>query len=290
MELFSHRKGIEPLIGAVQIDSVDSSLRNGLWSGLCLFYWDRVGKTSFMRDVTYHYPKDITMLINQIWLNHFKKPIDELSSDWAHTRLIIKKYFYNCEWYHVYNFIEFVVNICPDEDANESFINFCNNILERDNSAYRFVDTKISQITSEEEIAEIEEAITSTEPLAPVNSHLKSSLSLLSDRTSPDYRNSIKESISAVESLCKLITGDTKATLGPCLKAIEKKVELHGALKSAFSSIYGYTSDAGGIRHALLEEENLDFEDAKFMLVSCSAFINYLIVKASKTGIDLTGK
>jgi len=62
---------------------------------------------------------------------------------------------------------------------------------------------------------------------------------------------------------------------------------MHSALKSAFSSLYGYTSDADGIRHALLNEPNLYFEDAKFMLVSCSTFINYLIIKASKAGIKI---
>lgn len=49
--------------------------------------------------------------------------------------------------------------------------------------------------------------------------------------------------------------------------------------------MYGYTSDEDGIRHSLLEESTLKFMDAKFMLVSCSAFINFLIDKASEAGI-----
>jgi hypothetical protein len=46
--------------------------------------------------------------------------------------------------------------------------------------------------------------------------------------------------------------------------------------------MYGYTSDADGIRHALLDQPSLSFEDAKFMLVSCSAFANYLVAKDAK--------
>lgn len=77
-----------------------------------------------------------------------------------------------------------------------------------------------------------------------------------------------------------IITGDTFATLGKALSEVEKKHSLHGALKTAFSAIYGYTSDSSGIRHALLETDTaVGFEDAKFMLVSCSAFINYLKYK-----------
>ena len=71
------------------------------------------------------------------------------------------------------------------------------------------------------------------------------------------------------------------------MKVLTDKIELHTALQQAFKKLYGYTSDADGIRHALLEEASLDFEDAKFMLVACSAFVNYLKIKASKVGIQL---
>lgn len=83
-----------------------------------------------------------------------------------------------------------------------------------------------------------------------------------------------------MEAACNLITG-SKATLGQALKALEGKTEIHPAFKNALSSLYGYTSDASGIRHALIEEENVDFADAKFMLVSCAAFVNYLKSKSS---------
>ena len=108
---------------------------------------------------------------------------------------------------------------------------------------------------------------------------------MLTDRKSPDYRNSIKESISAVESISKIISGDTKADLTKALKLIEDKVYIHPALKMGFTKIYGYTSDEGGIRHAILEEKDISFADAKYMLVSCSAFISYLIEKANKVRI-----
>ena len=104
-------------------------------------------------------------------------------------------------------------------------------------------------------------------------------MKLLSDRQSPDYRNSIKESISAVESICKIVTNDEKATLGKALKIIEDKLGLHPALKASLSQLYGYASDSDGIHHAMLQESNLSYIDAKFMLVACTNFINYLIKK-----------
>ena len=134
------------------------------------------------------------------------------------------------------------------------------------------------EITSNEEIQSIECAIAEATPYGGVKEHLKRALEHHSDKQNPDYRNSIKESISAVESLAKQVSGNEKATLGAILKKLEKEEKMHPALKSAFSNLYGYTNDADGIRHALLNEEgSLTKTDAKFMLVCCSAFINYVI-------------
>ncbi|VBB09334.1 Hypothetical protein LUCI_4624 [Lucifera butyrica] len=165
-----------------------------------------------------------------------------------------------------------------DDDNSQNFIKLCNNILEKEMSGYRFVNRVITSITSKEEIDSIEQAIKNSDRLNGASTHFNSALQLLSDRKNPDYRNSIKESISAIESTCMVITGDSNATLGKALKTIESSLEkeLHPALRGAFEKLYGYTSDAEGIRHGLMEEPNLKFEDAKFMLVVCSGFVNYL--------------
>ena len=61
------------------------------------------------------------------------------------------------------------------------------------------------------------------------------------------------------------------------------KQPLHPALAGAFQKLYGYTSDADGIRHALMEESNLDLADASLMLVACSGFVSYLLAKNAGT-------
>lgn len=134
-------------------------------------------------------------------------------------------------------------------------------------------------ITSEEEIELIESALTNQEIYSPVKTHLKAAVHHLSNFENPDYRNSIKESISAVESYCSIITGVKKSSLDTGLAYLEKNHNLSPSLKSAFLKLYGYASGNNGIRHALLEEPNINQEDANYMLVICSAFINYLTAK-----------
>ena len=187
----------------------------------------------------------------------------------------MRNYFFEAQWYEIYDFIEFVATHGPKTQKTK-FTSACNYFLESENSAYRFLNGKIVEISSSNELQEIQNAIEKSTPYYGVKQHLSSTISKLSDRENPDYRNTIKESISAVESLCKTVSGKEKATLGEALIALEKGGKIHSALKSAFKALYGYTNDADGIRHALIEERSLTSADARFMLISCSAFVNYV--------------
>jgi hypothetical protein len=277
--LFSQREGIKPAKSVIQMNDMDIDLRNCLWNAVTLCYWDDMG-VDF--DYSVH-----EIFVKNIWVYHFKKPLDTLPNVWSQILKAIKKQYDDYKWYEVYDFIEYVVNNCFSKSKNKKFVELCNSFLEHELSAYRFVGGEITQITSQEEISEIEEALNISKPFKAVSIHIKRALALFSDKKSPDYRNSIKESISAVEAICKLIVKKERPDLGQALKILENEIGLHPALKRAFNNLYGYTSDAKGIRHALLEEAELYPEDAKFMLISCSAFVNYLVSKISKTEIKI---
>jgi AbiJ N-terminal domain 4 len=275
---FSQRIGKIPIKTVLQVESIDDDLRNRLWNVILEDFFDKLYDSSSYGEET-----EKGKVCKLIWKEFYKKPIDQISQYQNTGRVYtagfveyVRKWFYKSEWYDIYDFVEFLA-IIDSSVKRVGFTTECNSALEREVAGYRLVNDKVVQITSEEEVQEIEEATLATEKWKSVHLHLKTALDMLADRKTPDYRNSIKESISAVEALCIIITGDTSATLGKALSEIEKKHSLHGALKTAFSAIYGYTSDSGGIRHALIETDiKVEFEEAKFMLVSCSAFINYL--------------
>lgn len=272
---FSQRIGKTSIRDSLQIDDIDKILKNRLWNTI---------QQDFLRKLT---DDNSIQIYKFIWTEFFTNPIDEFPSGLYGNYIpqnndYLKEWFYSTEWYNIYNFIEFIAFFDSQIDYTK-FIENCNNSLEREAAGFRIVDKKIVQITSEDEIKEIESALKISTRWDPVNKHLETALKFLADRKTPDYRNSIKESISAIESFCKIITGDNKATLGKALKQIEQKWEIHKSLKNAFSALYGYTSDESGIRHSLLENgQEITFEDAKFIMVSCSAFINYLKIKIDK--------
>lgn len=94
--------------------------------------------------------------------------------------------------YEVYDFLEFVASNYERYQFKDKFIASCNQALEKEISAYRFVDGLISRITEQQEVDEIERSLETA--LGPVRTHLHRALELLSSRETPDYRNSIKES------------------------------------------------------------------------------------------------
>jgi len=267
MPKFSERYGYTPIERAFQRERMDETLRIGLWNVLSLSMWHH-WELPF-------YNSRINAIAKRAWLHYFKRDIDRLPefrySLGGSAYSIFKDHFFKGEWFEAYNFLEFLLQ---DRDTflDETFVEWLNQVLETENAAYRVISNEIVEITDTNEIKAIEEAL--DHPDAPIREHIKSALTMLSDRETRDYRNSIKESISAVEAACRIVSGSSKATLGEALNRIPN---LHPALKESLKKLYGYASDAPGIRHSLLDESNLiTYADAKFMLVWCSALVSYL--------------
>lgn len=274
MNKFSDRIGVTKPRAIIQLNLVEEESKNLLWNLLDKHYWDK-GMAARVCDA----PRDLQEFYKHIWNSFFKYSYDTMPFFRTELITIFRRYFFHKDWYNLYNFIEFVAG-CDTSIFNRwQFITECNKVMAQELLGYRFIDSELVPITNEEELESIENLLQITDQFNPVKVHISTSIKLLSDRQNPDYRNSIKESISAVEALCCIVAKKPKASLIEAIRQMEGTVSIHPALKSAFSSLYGYTSDAGGIRHKLLEDDNLQQEDAIYMLVSCSAFINYLIKK-----------
>jgi len=269
---FSQRKGITPILNEIQINSINDSLRAQLWNVIYIQLFDVNDSESVIFKSGW---ETIITLGQGLYIRYFKKPIDKLSRNSDQVIKEIREYFFSCQWYEVYDFIEELLLMFKETPLYDKFENKINIFLEREFSGFRFIDGICTDIISETEISEIKDAL-EDDKFRAVQEHITRAIELLYNREKPDYRNSIKESISAVESIAKEISSNPKAKLGEALNVIEREKKLHPALKEAFSKLYGYTNDADGIRHALMEESTLTAADAKFFLVSCSAFINYL--------------
>lgn len=276
---FSQRIGKKDIRKALQTDDIDKVLENRLWNNILNDFINEIDDYA-----TSYQESRRSNVFKYIWENFYELKADEIpsySDGGVYTQgmtTYIKKWFLKAEWFEKYDLIEFLSDLA--ETLRLNFSTKVNYTLKKELAGYTIIQNKIVQITSEQEVSAIEDALKNSSKYKSVETHLSRALELLSNRENPDYRNSVKESISAVEAYCSILTNDSKATLGKALNQIEKTHKIHTALKSSFSALYGYASDSGGIRHSLLENDiNIKLEDAKFMLISCSAFINYLKAK-----------
>ena len=270
---FSQRRGLKPIRETIQVDSIDDDLRTALWNAV-LKIWNALQKGQY-----YDLEGDMRAYCSSVWADHFKLTLDAIPKVRKDAVEIIRKYYMAAKWYEVYDFIEFTANYFYKEDF-EAVYSYFNGVLESELAGYRFVNGELTDITDKQELAMLEEAIDNS-TFSGVSTHLATALSLYSDRDNPDYRNSIKESISAVESMARIVTGQHKATLGQALKTLKKNGTVHPALITGFESLYGYTSDEDGIRHSMQAEPDLTASDAKYFLLSCTSFVNYLKSKMS---------
>lgn len=270
---FSERYGYKQIRESLQIDSVDDGLRNRLWNAFKHFYIDSISIDA------------IGMIRDKNNYNFFKKLYDEFFKTYEipkrRQRDLLQNLFEkfsSLKWYEIYDFIEFVCSIHFKANINEDFRKKINKVLEEEMSGYRFIDEYIAPIIDEVEILEVEQAINCQ--YEGVKKHLSNALEHLSDRVNPDFINSIKESISSVESILNILA---KTTNNPLNKAIQQlPFEIDKNFGSAFIKLYSWTSSSDGIRHALTGDKiKSSFEEAKYMLVVCSAFVNYLISKES---------
>lgn len=276
MSHFSERNHLAPT-KPIQVADVDLPLFNRIWnifynrehatSSSFLSFRSQPGKTEQILDALgygYTYPD-----------NYFDRNenIEKLKN-----RLM------DSDWYVIYDFVEIYVSLFSAKSEHQSIEEELNVVLTEEKAGYRIVDGMVIPITNKHELDALKKAMKTK--YESVNQHIAKAVSLYSKRKNPDYENSIKESISAVEAMCCIITGMTgaQATLGKAIKKLKEcGVHIHPALEGAFSSLYGYTSDENGIRHGGIDFKNAPAEDAKYMLVSCSAFVNYLMEKWTKT-------
>lgn len=273
---FSKRMGFEPE-KIIQLEDMDDELRNSLWNALNLYFWDtcieRADEESGFKPLTDLY-KDI---FRKIWVNFFKLPTQEIPWQ-AHNAIEnLHDKFDGLIFHKVYGLIEFLAPIAESVQRGQTklFINECKLIFERENSGYRFIDGLIAPITNKVEIDTIEKATRT--PHEEVNHQISNAIKSISDKQQPNYRNCIKESISAVETVVKIIGSNENDTLKSVLPRVAKKAGLHKDFTASIEKLYHFTCD-DGIRHGLMKGNGeRTLEDARFILIWCSALSNYLL-------------
>jgi hypothetical protein len=270
---FEQAEGLTPLPMQLKRDEVSKELRAKLWA-----YMYGVLYPEYERHMLTGQGRWLSILQDvHVLRDHYR--IDKFNVNGVVDRVgnLIEKGRYD----QVYGWLDFVIkhDQCPRD-----FIEKVAAILIECRSAYRIVDGTLWPLGSDEENAAVLNAISavSNPQFSGARTHLRNAASNL---TQGKYPESIRESISAVESVARVL--ESSGEFSKALAILESKAKLHPALKRGFSALYGYTSDKQGIRHALLDTEQsaVDETDALFFIGACASFVSYLINKSKAAGI-----
>ena len=242
---------------SIQFEAMDQQLRTSLWNFIDSHFFE-------FNEQNLYEDGELQDFARILYDRFHKKAIR--SVPFGVNEFIAKEFewFEKAPWNAIYDYCEFCLVHTPTSSGDEErWRNIFNWVLEREKSGYRLIGGIITPIIDKEQIAGVQSALNSPTPFRAAAEHIETALSLYADRKKPNYRNSVKESISAIEFAVKIIASKNEATLGDALKLIDLKKPMHEAFKQALLKLYGYTSDAEGVRHALLDETVVDEADAR---------------------------
>jgi hypothetical protein len=272
---FSQRAGLQPIPPQLKLGEVGDELRRLLHYCISLEI-DRESYAPYDAAIFKDKWKRVAM---DLHVRFFAKPIDQFDHGAYGNEKRLKVFISGASIGQLFDLVEFLVRHpgCSDElkrELADAFVTV--------RSAYRLFDNKyIAAIGTQEQAAAFECAIVEAEAANATAARKQLIAAGVALRNS-DWAGSVRESIHAVEAVAVRLAPDAN-TLGAALKVLEQRSHLHGSLKAAFGSLYGYSSDEEGVRHALVfgDEAQVDEADALFMLGACASFVSYLLARGT---------
>lgn len=279
---FAQAEGAAPLPSQLAVKNVSPQLRAQLWRvvhesmSTC-----RKFPETYTRARGSHLRQPWAGILYRAHVERDQRLADEFENSFEHLNAYLKQVFECGDYVAVFDLLQWLLRQ-PDCPIRAQQVQAA---LVVSGAAYRLLDDDrtIVPIASDAERQTLNRAfadVAASEFLG-ARTHLQNAAQHLSAGQSAA---SIRESIHAVESVARALTGAD--SLSGALKALEGTANLHPALKKGFGALYGFTSDEKGIRHPLIDEgaAKVDEADAQFMIGACAAFVSYLINRGSEKG------
>lgn len=271
---FSQRAGLEPIPPQLKLGEVSPELRRLLYYYLSL----EIGRESYAPYSSAVFKEKWRRVATDLHVIFFKQPIDKFDYGASENLARLNQFIQRASIGPLFDLVEFLLRHqgCSDEfkgDLAGAFVTA--------RSAYRVFDnSQIVAIGTDEQAVAFEKAIADADKKHATAAR-KQLIAAGAALREADWPGAVRDSIHAVEAVAVGLAPGTD-TLGAALKVLEQRGHLHGGLKAAFASLYGYSSDEEGIRHALVfaDDAQVDEADALFMVGACASFVSYVLARA----------
>lgn len=289
---FSHRHGYDP-------EFINKTFRNDAPKWVRKLYFKKILERlvyDAMSLIPENKPVPVYDLINEILVMDDEEPDDYYLNN-TPAMEVLRNLVMNIPWYRFYDTVEAVAERIIDIDDEDNFSQ------SRKNESFSFsaYRQRVNELFSEYNVdwkmnesgqlelplpPFLEEKVKSTEErladqFAPARMHFRKAraFALGSHR---DAENSIKESISAIESICKTFYPDA-STLGDALKMMKKDRSVSRLLIDVVEKFYAYANAEPAVRHGSNKDSGVLEYDAELALHFAAAFIRTLIVRRKET-------
>ena len=290
---YSQRYGYEPLPQPMRLEELSDDLRREIWNVTREFLLSI--RESYGRG--YYFPSKESRFIEHVLGRILKKPEDEVDTSYDVVLGLFKSLILRGPFNVVLDLVQIMINESPYMGSTGSFggrirsneeslwvANRIDNLFERYPAAY-WLDTSQYPLqffprSGKEQGEATQQALNTIRDsgMEGATTHLRQAAEHINARR---YADSIRESISAVESVARRIAPNDN-TLGGALKSLEKKGLLkNNQLKKGFEQIYAYTNNEEGVRHSLVFKDSagVGLDEAIFMFGACASFAAYLTNK-----------
>lgn len=274
---FEQAEGLDPVPAQLKPKELSSRLRAGLWAAVHAALVQATQNLEWAKPVLKQPWRGMLQNLH-IWHHH--KPADEYSYQVEPQMKTLKAAVMHGPFEQVYGTLQYLLRC---RDCPRQFHQDIKAVLAHCHAGYRLIDgppPTLVPVSSEEEARASVEAFVALNTSGAYQGAKVHFVSASSHLTEGEWRDAIRESMQAVESVARVITGEK--TFALALKVLESRWKIHGALKAGFGKIYDYTSAEQGLRHPLLDDPTaaVDEADAMFMFGACATFVTYLIRKS----------
>lgn len=268
-DLFSKRYGLRPTPQGLMYEDVPERARVGLY---------HIVKQFFEKGYSYLGLYRVLCIALRIPVN---RKVEVSSSQDFRASLEIEQLIVSCQWWQFYDICEILWEGLKSKDDKNNLSEEIDTLFREEHLGFELRDGKVEKIGSGFIDARIEEAryLLKEPEFKGADKHFEKAMKALNARPNPDVENCVKDAVSAIESVGRIIVNDEKALLSDIIKEMAKNKTIPKPLDEAIQKIYAYRGDQPGVAHGLVGTSKVTIDEAEFVLAMSAAIIIYLVKK-----------
>jgi hypothetical protein len=192
----------------------------------------------------------------------------------------------SCDWWRFYDLCELIFQYLYSEYKpwGEKFSELLNSLFVDEQLGFEMKDGKVEKVGSGFIDAQVKKAryLLKEPEFKGADEHFEKAIKALNVRPNPDVENCVKDAVSAIESVGRIIVNDEKALLSDIIKDMVKKGAIPTPLDQAIQKVYAYRGNQPGVAHGAVGASKMTVDEAEFVLAMSAAMIIYLVKKGKK--------